>query len=709
MHRPKRLILVNLISHTESIFEFRQGKAILIGGKNNDKQGQKSNGSGKSGVGEGIALAVAATTIREALVRELITRGEPSCEITLIFENLRTGKDFTIWRKFYASSTKSSECRLWQGERIDENEIKNCADVNTYNKRIFDILGISRDDFFNFYLVTKERYSPFLSASQTKKVEIVNRFSGADSVDNTKEFIDIDSIEKGSEISKIDKDLQALGGRLVLLKEQKLEEEGKITQEIIDQQKEEIDQSILTSEGIIFQKKIDLNRVCKILRSAVVERKTFKEPEYIQKGLDHIQKWNQVWDTISNRLSTKRKDLSSFEQKVADVEEVEKETKKELEAFKEKKTEVSNKITALELEQTNTNNQIQGAITCPKCSHEFSLRYKDFDITVAKARVKEIEEIELPKLDIEIKAVEKTILSYKEIFEEIDEMKVGINDEIKVYRAQIDIKLAKVTIKIESLTTLKNDLENKRREYKQTLVTFKTKVTDAFSDYKRYLGSLKTETKVLETLKENLVKLDEIDDSKIGELSTQIEELEVQELKLKEDLQVKTDEKNLIDQWLVSFKGFKSFLANQSIKNISDYTNLFLNGMNSDITIDIEGYKLLSSGKLKEEISTMVLRDGFPVGSYGTFSAGERGRIEIAVILANRELVNLNSPTGGLDLLLADEILDSVDSMGLEYLIDSLQPLQQTILVISQNEINALLSSTVIIEKTNGVSVIPSL
>ena len=128
-----------------------------------------------------------------------------------------------------------------------------------------------------------------------------------------------------------------------------------------------------------------------------------------------------------------------------------------------------------------------------------------------------------------------------------------------------------------------------------------------------------------------------------------------------------------------------------------------LRSISSNISIKVDGYKMLSSGKLKEEISTSVFKDGFEKGSYGKFSAGERGRIEICSILAIRELVNLNSHSG-LDLLVCDEILDSVDSLGLELIVESLQPLNQSIMIVSQNEINALSENTILIQKKDGES-----
>jgi ABC-type hemin transport system ATPase subunit len=129
--------------------------------------------------------------------------------------------------------------------------------------------------------------------------------------------------------------------------------------------------------------------------------------------------------------------------------------------------------------------------------------------------------------------------------------------------------------------------------------------------------------------------------------------------------------------------------------------------MGSNLAIKIDGYKTLASKKVKEQISTSVLRDGFDSGSYGKFSGGERGRIDICNIVGMQELISLNAGHGkGLDMLLADEILESVDVQGMECIINSLQSLGKTIMLVSQNEINTLAEYTLTIQKKNKVSTI---
>src|SRR5690606_17221916 len=100
----------------------------------------------------------------------------------------------------------------------------------------------------------------------------------------------------------------------------------------------------------------------------------------------------------------------------------------------------------------------------------------------------------------------------------------------------------------------------------------------------------------------------------------------------------------------------KSYLANLSLKNIEELVNFYLTKMNTDLSVEIEGYKQKGK-KITEKITETILRGMTPIGSYNRFSGGERGRIDVASILANQTLINNNASPKGLDLIIIDEVL----------------------------------------------------
>ena len=440
---------------------------------------------------------------------------------------------------------------------------------------------------------------------------------------------------------------------------------------------------------------------------------------------------------IENIHVLSKKVVEEFQEEINEIKETEQQCKEELEVLKieeelarrkikeeydsslqQKKTSRINKVK----EKEELENKLAGAIKCPKCSHEFTLKYGDFNVVESQKEVKELEKV-VTTLDLEIKELEEKNnqktkelqFSYEkkkkeldDIVTELDESKNEVNEKIKQKRKVFsdEDNLLNDLIITEKEKSRKVDCEEeqylKRIKEKIEEINKLELIIQAQSNSK---SKILLEIDLLEEQKELLSSSDELV-LKISKLETTLTDLNTEEEESKRKVIELLSEKQKIESWYINFKNFKSHLANQSIKNISDYTNLFLSSIGSNISISIEGYRMKSDKKLKEEITTQVFKDGFDVGSYGKFSAGERGRIDICCVLGLQELINLNNPSGGLDLLVCDEILDSVDTLGLESIINSLHSLKRTIMIVSQNEINSLLEDTIIVRKIGGVSTI---
>ena len=164
---------------------------------------------------------------------------------------------------------------------------------------------------------------------------------------------------------------------------------------------------------------------------------------------------------------------------------------------------------------------------------------------------------------------------------------------------------------------------------------------------------------------------------------------------------------NELVQQKANFVSFKTYLANQKIDAISQIINSFLEEIGSDIRVNIEGYRVLKSGKLSEKITINLLRNGVDCGAYGKFSGGEKSRVELASILAIQALTNSACEDGkGLDFVALDEILEACDFEGISAACDTLNKLHKTALVITQNPIAENYPYQLIVTKQNGISTI---
>jgi exonuclease SbcC len=741
MYKPQSLKIKNIISFKEQEFHFRNGKAIIIVGENLDDSSQERNGSGKSALIESLALAISGSSIRDVKAKELINNDADNGEVELTLSNTQNNDVFKIWRKLY-TNTKSAEYKSWIN---DKEQSDRYSDLNMFNQFIWDILGISREDFFSFYLITKDNYCPFLIVGDTKKKEIINRFSGADKVDLVFFSIEEDSHKIQSTITQLERDLLQNQTKQQVLAEQLIEEENKVSDEnknkLIEEKQQQIN-NLLQDEHIVSN---NVNTIKNSLQLAEKGIANFKSDSI--NYLEHFKyelkaaelevnnfEFSKNYEKLFSELNLKKQKLESdLLIKKSELPKIKDQFKNEIDNITNEESELRKSLFDAEQEfqenekfESEVNKQLHDSIECPNCHHHFSLRDKSFNYEEAKAKLPEVQEIikEYKQLVIELKNQINVDIQQKknEVNNKIIKAGEGIKNDIEILnkkivefgnkelivRKEYQEEFNKKQFLIEKVSECKRKLKIKEEEEANNLQVLQNEVKKYELNLKQKEQELQSCTDQMKHLQEQIGKLQsqELDKSKIEKLQEDINQLILTEEKINNDLELKRKEKESVDAWEINFKNFKSHLANKSIKNIQDYTNLFLESMGSNLAINIDGYKTLSNKKIKEQITTSVLRDGFDAGSYGKFSGGERGRIDICTIIAMQELISLNSPKGGVDLLIADEILDQVDTLGLESIINSLQSLGKTIMIVSQNEINTLNEHTLIVQKKNKVSAI---
>jgi len=188
------------------------------------------------------------------------------------------------------------------------------------------------------------------------------------------------------------------------------------------------------------------------------------------------------------------------------------------------------------------------------------------------------------------------------------------------------------------------------------------------------------------------------------EVLEKISTLNIQLATLQKQIKIKEEELQSQKLWLGYFAKFYSYIANQSIIGLSNYCNFYLQKLKSELYIFIESTKTLSTKKTKEAIDIQISRDGIQKESFHKFSGGERVFLESACILAMQKLINNSSETGGVNFLGLDEILESIDEMGLREILDMLNGLEQTILNVTHVQVNNSYPNILEVHKRGGVT-----
>lgn len=379
--------------------------------------------------------------------------------------------------------------------------------------------------------------------------------------------------------------------------------------------------------------------------------------ESFDDDINHLEQQKTVWS--SELLKHKESALNDFKinQKAVD----------------DKIKEVKSTINELDGLINKANIDLKSTISCPKCNYEFVINSAD----------KNVEEIK--------QTLQECLLIKDEANSNIQQL----NSELSVINKQILEVNNKDFLDNEELNQLKTILES----LKAKKATYTTQYNNIQSTLKSLLSVQETYLKQLDQLKNSFVqnKEQELLD-KINTIDLQITEQEQQLL----NVDVLVNELSSTEHTLNSFR---TTLANNSLEYIQQKANEFMERIKCSYKILISGYKLLSTGKIKDEITIGITRDGVNEESFNKFSSGEKAKADLSCILALNEMINYNVSPLGLDAVFLDEVTESLDEDSMSNIINSLKQLNKTIFLITHVSPDSIHDvNKIVVKKQNGVS-----
>lgn len=768
MWKLNRITAQNLCAFKELDYTLTQGVTTLIFGDNRDNESQRSNGSGKSALLECIAIGITGSPLRKIKNEEIINDAADECYVSLEFSNNSCDEVFTIERSLYRKGASGVRCVIERdGKTVNTDEAVQHS-VDGYNKYILEKLGITRDELFNNFILSKHRYEDFLSSSDKEKKEIINRFSNGIVVDEAIAKIteDIAPIEK--ELHEVDLELAGVDGRIKMLVEQ-IEQEENSKEERAKSKVEKIaaiEKSIADKRELLRGMSVQIDVIADILVTLDTTDKEIQLLENSEESLEvclngiqmalksygKLTDWNSVLQAKSDELAQAKSEQAAISPEITTVSnDVEKQLyvcrdiesqhaqfvadattqsenyKKQL-ADLEKEMQDAYKLTASLLETRRVhnsaiealNNKIAGVITCPKCEFKFVVSDSSFDPIQAAKDLKqllaELEEATQKRIE-----AEKTIVFIEQDQKDIQQARRKLNTDNSEWLAKVDAaqkELQTLNYKLESLQRKGRQLSDKLIAIQKDIDNTRRKMFDeayeivdaATTSRRREMKSLQEDVAAAESSIETLyTTIGEINnaspDEMVISLRTSLKTYRKESDEvLKEKAQIEKELNRLREQEQ-RFVQFRSYLANTKIEALATITNEFLENIGSDLRIQFSGYTVLKTGKVKDKIAISILRDGMDCGSFGKLSAGESARCHLATILAMQKLVNSNCDGDkGLDLLVLDEILAAVDEEGNAKMFESLNKLGITALVVSHGHVSESYPNTLTIRKENGES-----
>lgn len=615
MWNPEKIEMYNLFAHKESIYEFKQNKCVMIFGRNQTDRNLENNGAGKTTLFEAICIALTNESLRAIKKDSFINRDEEECKIVFHLYNPVLKMKLRISRQFFRGN-KSAKIEIWENDKLN----KQVVSVNEANKRVLELIGISREDLLRYFIISQDNRYTFFTASDSEKKEIMNRITSADMINPVIEELDLRYKEKNAEYKEIDDEIGKLSDKKELLVEQR---EEVLANDNTEEELNELSEKITEAEEEIGE--IDGN----------------------------LDKWEKA-------VKTKEEQIQAIT--VEDTTQLKKDRKK----LKEEMEELDSELSENKRMEKKLKAELEDTITCPNCSHEF-IHESELDLSVedtksllaeAQSEIKkqtkkyEAKETKLKNFNKKIKEAERA----EELVGEIEEEKSGYERKIK----------------------------NKTQDRADLLVKIEKWETE-----KRAIKKRKKDDKLLNSLNQ-----------RIGECDTEIEKLTKQLLPISEEM-------DTIKFWQFNMgrSGFMTYLANKSIKIIEGITNSYLRKFGVDISVLINGFTILKSGEVREKIDVFVLNDGVTAEQFLAKSGGERGRVTLAGVLGIQHLINLSTNGRGLNLLLLDEVFPGIDSKGQEKIINTLNKIGITVMMITQNVSDNLnVDNKITVVKEGGIS-----
>lgn len=390
MWNPEKIEMYNLFAHKESIYEFKQNKCVMIFGSNQTDRNLENNGAGKTTLFEAICIALTNESLRAIKKDSFINRDEEDCRIVFHLYNPVLKMKLRISRQFFRGN-KSAKIEIWENDKLN----KQVVSVNEANKRVLELIGISREDLLRYFIISQDNRYTFFTASDSEKKEIMNRITSADMINPVIEELDLRYKEKNAEYKEIDDEIGKLSDKKELLVEQR---EEVLANDNTEEELNELSEKITEAEEEIVE--IDGN----------------------------LEKWKKA-------VKTREEQIKAIT--VEDTTQLKKDRKKLKTEIDELETELSeNRRTAKKLKT-----ELEDTIVCPNCEHEF-IHESELDLSVedTKALLKEaqdeikaqekklsIKETKLKKLNAKIKEAERA----EELVGEIEDEKSGYERKIK--------------------------------------------------------------------------------------------------------------------------------------------------------------------------------------------------------------------------------------------------------------------------------------
>lgn len=617
---------------------------VIVKGINNYEDLASSNGSGKSSVFEAIIYALFEETSSGDRDIENRILGQ-GCSVVLKFSI--DGVSYKIIRQ---SKKGKGTVVLYRND--EDISARNKSDTN---KLIISILGINKAIFLDSIFLSQNAVTNLPSLSPTARKERLEILTNTDNaINNFKTFLKEKQTMYESKHVDCQLEINKINGK----------------EESLQQQKDKLQAQIND------------------IKIQIEERNKLGNIEDLDK---QIQEYNVKINTINNQIPELDNQIEMISKSINEL-------KNEQKVYEEKRVNKDQEVQ----NQRDKCNDLQKEIT----RVENVISYNNMDIDRINKEIEEIKNSDTcptcgRKYDnVNEEHIQKVIEDKNKEIKEFENKNIENNNYIKDLQLELDkeIEVGKNLKKeFENLNSLYNDKNEQVSEQQTNLINTNNQKTQLLNS----IQNIQVQIDAINKQKDNILKI-EIPNSKqyedmVQDIDTQLNNLN----KLKED---KNNELNELDNYINAIKhciqlvtkDFRTFL----LKNSLSYLNKILKDYSSQLFSNESDLIYISENDNKLDI---MLGNA----TYESLSGGEKTRVNIALLLAQKSLANMIGNIS-CNIIILDEILGYCDALAENNVINlitkELESLE-TIYMISHKEIPIGYDTELIVEKNaNGLT-----
>ena len=617
---------------------------VIVKGINNYEDLASSNGSGKSSVFEAIIYALFEET----------SSGDRDIENRILGQGCSVVLKFSIDDVSYKIIRQSKKGKgtvvLYRND--EDISARNKSDTN---KLIISILGINKAIFLDSIFLSQNAVTNLPSLSPTARKERLEILTNTDNaINNFKTFLKEKQTIYESKHVDCQLEINKINGK----------------EESLQQQKDKLQAQIND------------------IKIQIEERNKLGNIEDLDK---QIQEYNVKINTINNQIPELDNQIEMISKSINEL-------KNEQKVYEEKRVNKDQEVQ----NQRDKCNDLQKEIT----RVENIISYNNMDIDRINKEIEEIKNSDTcptcgRKYDnVNEEHIQKVIEDKNKEIKEFENKNIENNNYIKDLQLELDkeIEVGKNLKKeFENLNSLYNDKNEQVSEQQTNLINTNNQKTQLLNS----IQNIQVQIDAINKQKDNILKI-EIPNSKqyedmVQDIDTQLNNLN----KLKED---KNNELNELDNYINAIKhciqlvtkDFRTFL----LKNSLSYLNKILKDYSSQLFSNESDLIYISENDNKLDI---MLGNA----TYESLSGGEKTRVNIALLLAQKSLANMIGNIS-CNIIILDEILGYCDALAENNVINlitkELESLE-TIYMISHKEIPIGYDAELIVEKNaNGLT-----